>query len=337
MVEKFTNFAQVALASLGMILTYHVVNFYGWSPYQALPLTTIVGALTGALLYILIVNPMKIQGSLEISLTFAFFAISITIGSILSLYSYWFLITKGFQTFGFILSNSDFYIDGTPGVVYVALALAMILSILVYFFMKYVKLGIAIRAVAENEDLARSLGINKFNMHLISWIIIGALTGLVGGILPLWTSTGIGFRDSFLVTVMAGSVLGGLESITGAIIGGIIVSYTQQSLALFLMKNIGISMGWLEPLIPAIFIICVLILYPNGIVEWISGPHNSRETLKVTFTNIRQAITYIIRQPESPQSTSLNFTGEESDGCEDKAIEKPLGKEKAESEQEKSR
>jgi len=294
LVEKFPNFAQVALASLSTIITYHLVNFYGWTPYQALPVTTIVGSLVGAILYIAIVRPMKRQSSLEISLTFTFFVLAIIIGSIISLYSYWFLITKGYQTLGFILSNFDFHYDGAPGIVYVAPTIALILSILLVILMKYGKQGIAIRAVAEDETLARSLGINTFNIHLLSWLITGALTGLAGGILPLWTSTDLGFRDSFLIIVMAGSVVGGLESMTGAIIGGIIVSFTQKSLAIFLITNIGLSVGWFESLIPPLFIISVLMLYPNGIVEWITGPHNPKETLKVTFISIRESLTKFI-------------------------------------------
>lgn len=61
----------------------------------------------------------------------------------------------------------------------------MTLVLLLHLFLTRYRFGIALRATAENEDLASSLGVNIFRVHVASWFISGALASLAGGIIPL--------------------------------------------------------------------------------------------------------------------------------------------------------
>jgi len=292
MVEKFPNFAQTAFATLGTLLTYHLAFFYGLTPYESLPVSMISCGLLGALIYILVVRPIKRYGSREITLTFAFFSFALMLSSITNIYSYWLTFTVG-PVNGFMLGRMDFNVGGIPGVVYAAPAMASTLILLLFLFLRYVKLGIAIRAVAEDEELSGTFGVDTLRVHIASWFMTGALAGLAGGILPLFRSTVLGANDDFLVTVMAGSVIGGLNSIFGAMLGGALVSISKDMINSLLITLWGIRMEGFVTLIPIIFIFVILMLQPNGVVAWATGPHNPRETLRNTIIIARAIFTDI--------------------------------------------
>jgi branched-chain amino acid transport system permease protein len=302
MVEKFPNFAQTAFATLGTLLTYHLAVFYGLTPYQSLPVSMISCGLLGALIYLLVVRPIKRYGSREITLTFAFFSFALMIGSITNIYSYWLMFTGGSGN-GFMLGWMDFEVGGIPGVVYAAPTVAFTLILLLFLFLRYVKLGIAIRAVAEDEELSGTFGVDTLRVHLASWFMTGALAGLAGGILPLFRSTGLGGNDDFLITVMAGSIMGGLNSISGAMLGGAIVSISKDLVNSLLIAVWGIRMEGFVTLIPIVFIFVILMLQPNGIVAWATGPHNPRETLHNTLIRAQTTITDIQESLKSLRRT----------------------------------
>lgn len=287
MVEKFPNFAQTSYATLGTMLAFHLVRVEGWSPYQAwLPVTLACGVV-GVLSYLLVVRTIRRHGAREITLTFVFYSISLMIGSVTAIYSYTVMFTTGVPAQGFVISYYDIRLFDLAGAVTVAPATAVALIAAVWLFLHRAKLGIAIRAIAEDEDLAQSLGVDTTRMHLVTWFIAGALAGIAGCIIPMWRGTALGVSDEFLVIVMASSVIGGLDSIAGAIVGGVMVTLTQRSLNLWLTRVFGIQMQWYESLLPIIFITVMLIMQPNGFVPWVTGPHNPRESFKEAANSLR--------------------------------------------------
>jgi branched-subunit amino acid ABC-type transport system permease component len=64
---------------------------------------------------------------------------------------------------------------------------------------------------------------------------------------------------------MAGSVLGGLGSITGAIIGGLFTATATKVITWILMQTFGVNMGVYEALIPIVFLFMILVIEPNGL------------------------------------------------------------------------
>jgi branched-chain amino acid transport system permease protein len=133
-------------------------------------------------------------------------------------------------------------------------------------FLKWSKHGIAMRATAEDEDLAMSLGVNVRAVHIFSWFVSGALSALAGSIISMWLNTSINFSDTLLINVMAGSVLGGLSSINGAIIGGLFTATATKVLTWVLMQTIGVNMGVYEGMIPIVFLFLILVIEPNGLI-----------------------------------------------------------------------
>ena len=121
------------------------------------------------------------------------------------------------------------------------------------------KLGKAMRAVADNRDLAESSGIDVQNVIQNVWILGGALAGLGGVFIGLseQVSWNIGFR--ILLLIFAAVILGGLGTAFGALVGAIVVGVGIQVSTIFVpteLKNVGAL---------AVLII-VLIIRPQGIL-----------------------------------------------------------------------
>jgi branched-chain amino acid transport system permease protein len=246
--------------------------------------------LISLLLYVAVIRPIKATGAREITLTFALFALAQVMASIVNIYSYWYMLNQGSPTAGFSLVSWDFKWGGYPGVLLVIIPVCAVLVAALWFFLTKVKQGIAFRAVAEDEVLASSLGVNTNIVHILTWLITGALAGLAGAMIPLWRYTGLGYNDEFLLLVMAGSVMGGINSVAGALIGGFLAATSQKVLGALAIAAFGVEAVSYESLYPTILIATILMLEPEGIMGFFDHPHNPAETLKTYANRLRRIL-----------------------------------------------
>jgi branched-chain amino acid transport system permease protein len=129
--------------------------------------------------------------------------------------------------------------------------------------------GIAMRATVENAPLAAVLGINVKRISIVSWVITGGLAGLAGTFLPLWFSSGPGSGGMLSTSIFAASVVGGLSSIYGAMIGGYVISLLEVWGSYLLMRQLGLWAGAYRMLIPLTLMSLILMYEPGGIVAMI--------------------------------------------------------------------
>jgi len=280
MIEKFPNFAHASYATIGTMFAYTFARLWGYNPYLAWPFAFLLGGGVGVVLYLLVVRPIQKAGSGGVTLTFAMFALSILLAAILAIYSFWVLMTYRFRTGGFLLKRYDFVLNGYQGILFAAPLICAVLVVSLHLFLTKVKFGIAIRATAEDPELALSLGINIFRAHLVSWFLTGAMSALAGAVIPLWMPTGLGGTDDLLMSIIAGSVLGGLDNIYGAIIGGIAVALAQRVLPGMLIRALGVWIGGYEPMVPTLVIVTVLLIEPKGITGILNERHASLQRVR---------------------------------------------------------
>ena len=290
MMEKFPNFGHTAIAMVGTIIAYALVRIWGINPYITWVISAAFCGVLAVFLYFTVVRPIKANGANIITLTFVFFAIAMIIGSLVDVFSYWFLYNQGYPTEGFWLASFDLTWGGYPGVFVVSLPLCTVIVVLLYVFLTKVKLGIAMRATAEDETLAAVLGVNTHFIHVLTWFMTGVLAGLVGAIIPLWQYSGLGYSDVFLVIVMAGCVLGGLQSIMGAVIGGFLITLTEKGVTLWMISQYGIAAAYWEGLIPAVIIVVILMIIPEGIMSVFSAPFSPVRQIGGRMTQIKKKI-----------------------------------------------
>jgi len=146
------------------------------------------------------------------------------------------------------------YHEATLFIVSVALMLG------VHFVLQSTKLGKAMRAMADNKDLAQVTGIPTERVVRATWIIGGALTGASGYLIALERGTlGYNLGWLLLLLIFAAVILGGIGSIYGAIGGGLVIGLASK-----------VSLIWLPEASfarPAAFLIMILILIykPSGL------------------------------------------------------------------------
>jgi len=147
-----------------------------------------------------------------------------------------------------------------------SLIIALLCVVFFILFFQFTRSGIAMRATADDQLAAQSLGISTSQIFRYAWAI-GCITAAIGGII-------IGFLiglNSYNTPVLGLRVLpvvllGGLDSIPGAIIGGLIVGVTENLAGAYLDPIVG---GGMRDLFPYILIIIILMVKPYGLFGWV--------------------------------------------------------------------
>jgi branched-chain amino acid transport system permease protein len=274
--EKFPNFAQIGLAAMGSMITFYLVVYLGFSPYLAAPFAAGFCGIFGVFLYLNIVRPLRRHGGYrDITLTLAFLAVSLILRTFYFMFSYWSSVARKIPGRGYNVSLYDFIIFDMPGIAIVAPIACIVLVITLYLFLTRNSFGVTLRAVAEDESLAAILGIDTYRTHIASWLLVGTLAGFAGSLLSIDRGMSSEF-DILFVIVMAGSFIGGINSVFGAAVGGFSISLIMNWLPGIAKSLIGsykvnllfgsFDIYSLTTLLPYLVLYIVLIYEPEGII-----------------------------------------------------------------------
>jgi branched-chain amino acid transport system permease protein len=134
------------------------------------------------------------------------------------------------------------------------------LAIFTWFFLKS-RMGVAMRAVADSQQVAMAMGINVERYFALAWAMAGIVSAL-GGV--VWgTMLGVDNQLALIgLKVFPVVILGGLDSVIGAVVGGLIVGVVENLAAGYLDPYVG---GGTKDFAPYILMILVLMIRPYGI------------------------------------------------------------------------
>jgi len=134
------------------------------------------------------------------------------------------------------------------------------LGIFSWFFLKS-RMGVAMRAVADNQQVAMAMGINVERYFALAWAMAGIVSAL-GGV--IWGSMlGVDTQLSLVgLKVFPVVILGGLDSIVGAVVGGLIVGVVESLAAGYLDPYVG---GGTKDFAPYVLMIIALMFKPYGL------------------------------------------------------------------------
>jgi branched-chain amino acid transport system permease protein len=139
-----------------------------------------------------------------------------------------------------------------------AFGLALGAFILFVLFFNYTSLGLAMRATAENQDLAQATGIRVRRMLAMAWAIAGMLAAAAGVLQG--ASAGVSLNMAGLgLRAFPAVLLGGLESVRGAVIGGLVIGIAEKLGTTLFSSDVG------EQLIPFLVLMIVLFIRPEGL------------------------------------------------------------------------
>ena len=148
-----------------------------------------------------------------------------------------------------------------PPIQVLGAGVAILLFLGFNWFFKKSRMGVAMRAVADNQQVAQAMGINVERYFALAWAMAGIVSAL-GGI--VWGSMlGVDVQIAVVgLKVFPVVILGGLDSIGGAMIGGLIVGLVESLASGYLDPYVG---GGTKDFAPYLLMILVLMVRPYGI------------------------------------------------------------------------
>ena len=253
-VMRIINFAHGELVMMGMYLAYFLFSLAGIDPFLSVLIVYPAVWCFGALLQKTVIN--RVLNALpqnQILLT-------IGIGLILS-NTAMLLFTSDYRILSTPYSSSSFNVGG------VSVSVPLLLSFLVtgavtailYWFLIKTDMGQAIRATAQDRDAAQLMGINVRWMSIVATGIGAGLAAVAGALLAptyyIFPQVGQPFTLKAFVVV----VLGGMGSVMGATVGGIIIGATESLGAVY------ISSGLKDMVVYVLFLL-ILLFKPAGLL-----------------------------------------------------------------------
>lgn len=269
---RFANFAHGDLMTAGAYITLFWVStffntlgipdntFYplsfGLRMVLAFPLSMAVIALLSLLLDRILYAPLRRRGSGSVILSMAALGASFIIQMIV-------LILWG--------ADSLFYRPGVlrpalelplgikirPDQIFILFLVTLSVSAL-HLFLKYSRIGKAMRATADNPELARVTGIDTRRIIQWTWASGGAMAALGGILYGIDVQLHPGMGWGFLLPLFTATILGGIGNMYGALIGGLVMGVVQQLSTAYLLPTY-------KPAVAFIIMILILLLRPQGI------------------------------------------------------------------------
>ncbi|HVL60018.1 MAG TPA: branched-chain amino acid ABC transporter permease [Microbacterium sp.] len=239
------NFAQGDLMMLGAyILVSFSVTDLQLSPWLAIPLTLLMSIPVGILFQFLFVRPLIGQPFLPVVMATIGAALIIQAG----IQMYWGVIELPYQT---VFPSRVFDVEGVRVSSFDLITIAVAAACVALFalFFKLTKIGLQMRAAAENNEAAILSGINVHRVSLVAWSIGTLLAFIAGVILANQQGTVTFSLTGLALLAFPAVVIGGLESIPGAVVGGLIVGILQALIA-----------GYYDPLAQDALVFAALLL-----------------------------------------------------------------------------
>jgi len=283
---KVPNFAHSDFVVIAIFSSASAFIFGDFSsPYFAVPVAFLVGGATAVIMYLLVLKPLTKRGANIVVLMIATLAVDTIMTGFIGAFFFdylskvyaKFLGDKGYYLFD-LNQLPDFHVFGVSGILIVAPAALVVMTVTLSYLLYRTRFGVAMRAAIENPNLARILGSNVERVYVVSWFVAGALAGLGGGLYAIQSPSPPATSSYIIVDIFAGAVLGGLGSLYGGIIGGFIVGFSETYVIRVLTQFVNATYGYaagsqittFQKGVPLAIMIITLLVIPKGLtsVNW---------------------------------------------------------------------
>src|SRR3954465_1090276 len=253
---RIVNFAQGAMAAATAFIALALIQG-GQSYWLALVVALVAGFVLGAVVERVVVRP--VEGGPELN------AVIVTLGLFVAIQALIAIIAGSeFQSFpapfglkGFTFGDTTIAL--TPNSLYILGAVLVTMLLLVGLF-RFPRVGLAMRASAFGQEVARLLGVRVGRMLTLGWAlaaVVGSLSGLLiagGGLVSPY------YMESVIVFGFVAAVLGGLDSTIGAVVGGLVLGLALSYVSGYVPRGSG-----LVNLAALVILMVVLLVRPGGL------------------------------------------------------------------------
>ena len=227
-VMKIINFCHGEMLMVGMYLTFVLCSLFGLDPYMAVPFVAILMFCIGAVIQSSLITPSLGTKSFT-NLLF----LTVGLGTLLSNLAL-VIFGSSFRTITTSYSSNTVQLGPVTMALpkLISFVITIIITILLFAFLKYTTLGKQIRAVSQNPIGAEVVGINVKRIYILAYGLGAALAGTAGALLTLFyvLSPTAGSVFSFRALIVV--VVGGLGSIPGALLAGILLGLLETMVSL---------------------------------------------------------------------------------------------------------
>jgi len=224
------NFAQGALATLGAFICYKAGTALGLPLAVNIVLAVAATMLLGALFYWLILRPKDDAGRLNLVIR--------TLGLqmlVLAVIEYLWAAGQPFP-FPKIFDPGAAFALGSAAVSWDSVAIigiAVVLGMLAYLVFRYTDIGLMFVAMSEKAEIVQMLGIRTRRLTLIAWMATAAIATVVGILLAPQALLSSDMMEPYLLLAFTAVVIGGLTSLSGVWVGGIVVGIVNNVVSLY--------------------------------------------------------------------------------------------------------
>lgn len=255
------NFAHGELVTLGAVFAWFFNNPAKWGGHMSLwiggLIAIIIVALFGGVLELGLWRPLRRRGAGLIQMLVVSIGLSLLLRNLIQVF-------YGAQRNPFydynVQSQFTIWRFSAPPRVWVIIIIAAVAVVAVGMFLTWTRYGMAIRAVADNNDLAESTGIDVNRVILLVWITgagLAALGGVLQGLGDGAIAYDMGFR--LLLLMFAAIILGGLGSAYGALAGGLVIGMVIEWSTIWLPGDL--KLAW-----AMVLMVGILLVRPQGLL-----------------------------------------------------------------------
>ena len=256
-IAKMLNFAHGDVIMIGAYVTFCCMNYVGLSPYVAILAAIVVCTLLGVVIERLAYKPLRQASSLAVLITAIGMSYLLQNTALLL----WGSNPKSFPTVVDLGSVSLF--DGQlqiSGTTILTVAVSVVIMVALTLFTNKTKMGKAMRGVAEDKGAAELMGINVNATISITFAIGSALAAIAGVLLCSAYPTLMPTTGSMPgIKAFTAAVFGGIGSIPGAMIGGILLGIIEILGKAYISTELG------DAIVFAVLIV-VLLVKPQGLL-----------------------------------------------------------------------
>jgi branched-chain amino acid transport system permease protein len=254
---QVVNFAQGEFLLIGAWVCWWLLTKYELPFYLGMPITLVFMLIFGVALQVIVLRPMIGEPIISVIM------VTIGLSTIFQAAMKWIFGTNQ-QPFPPVFATQSVSILGlqiqTVYLMSLAVSLAMMAGMA--WFFRASKYGLAMRATAFNQQVAQSLGVPVKTVFAMAWAISAVVSAVAGVVVAVVNGVSAGL-SAYGIKVFPAVILGGLDSIAGAVIGGVIIGLLEN-LAHFVDSQY-LHWGNLYEIAPFYVLIIILMIKPYGL------------------------------------------------------------------------
>ncbi len=255
-VTNIVNFAHGGMVMLGAYVTFWLFHLFGVDPFLSIPVSMAALFVFGLIVYRLLLAGVLRQRNFVFRVLLLMFAAEMFIENAAAL-----LWSANFRSVTPRYTGKSFDVAGVlvPVTALAVLAMASALIALLWLFLRRTRLGQAILATGLDPEAAQLMGIEVPQIYAITFAIGAALAGAAGSLIVTTTAINPYFGGIYTFRGALVAIVGGLGSIPGILIGGMIVGFAETLGSVLIAPAYSLFVSF-------VVLVLVLLVRPTGVL-----------------------------------------------------------------------